>query len=364
MDQIESCIVTWCTNTAPTAAATRDSSHPRRSQQQFSDFSHHSQLLIYGGAKYRLTYFKNTTTSSNNRTFNTTSSSNSNFNNNNNTSNYNSSSNNSNSSSNNNNTSPSTHHSQTSSSSSSSIHSSTTCCHFDTNFLLENDNDFQHRSHHLTRWFGVQEFLILSQYIEKRNEQHSHHHQQQHGKSLSKQLITTLLSAISIALSNTHFSIPYFVLCDGVHDYIGRFNSSLVNQITRFKSESLRKQLEQNKYLSSRYTKLSGIIELFCFNIGKHVKICNEIQIKARYNYVLESYNSQQWNWMKNNFSLKESRMGASDIPPLGCKYDPIHSITMACLFPNVLQHLQQQIDELNLTQSFSWEVRMNVEKR
>ena len=197
------------------------------------------------------------------------------------------------------------------------------------NFHKPLEDSFPHRSHHLTRWYGIQEFFILSSTHE-----------------LEKQMTTTLLSALSIALS-CH-DIPFFVLQNEPYKhYFGR-RQQTGKQVTRYKSETL--QIQQGKYLASLYTKLTGLIDLFCINIGKYVRISNELLIQSRYTHVLRQVNNQEWNGLKYG----HGRGGKLFI---GSTQDPIHSIQIAFDFHRVDMN-GADLDELDVGKADGWDVR------
>ncbi|EFC46966.1 predicted protein [Naegleria gruberi] len=193
------------------------------------------------------------------------------------------------------------------------------------------EKDFLHRSHHLTRWFGVKEFFIISLYNNNNNNKpsslspfHSYHHSNNNNNSsnnnsnnsshnnsnnISIQSSTSLSSALSVSLSNLNKNeISYFILLNNeCLNYNGRLNSKN-NQVTKYKSESLYEKQLNSSYITSSLMKLSGMIDLFCINLGKHIRITNELTIKSRYTFILPYLNNEQVEeeeeWKDSGFEI------------------------------------------------------------
>lgn len=237
--------------------------------------------------------------------------------------------------------------------------------------LLNDETDFPTRAHHLHRWYGVDEFFIISvNKSSKRSKLISTVQEQQEvslhdtsagSRNISMSEAKILQSAIVIALHNTplrrrasggSYSMPIFVTVGkpAEFEYIGRWQHGSV--IVKFRSEVV---LKQKTAIPPLYTKVSGLFDLFCLLMGKHLTLrdlISKIRVYARYTYMLDTTVTVG----------KYLRKLEEDGIPFGCldpNEPPISSYHLSPRFQTDMQSIETaQVERLNPPNADFWQVR------
>lgn len=232
--------------------------------------------------------------------------------------------------------------------------------------LLNDENDFPVSSHHLNQWFGVDEFLIVS--INRSNSKQNYTIQEQqnnerNSRTMSMSEAKILQSAMVIALHNTplrrfgrggSYSMPVFVTVGRANDceYVGRWQHG--STVVKFRCEVV---LNQQTAIPPLYTKVSGLLDLFCLLMGKHLALrdlISRIRLYARYTYVVDGEPLLGRPLRR----LEEQQKGGV---PFGCldpNDPPIESYHILPRFQNDMQNIESMlIEQLDPQDAEIWQI-------
>ncbi|KAL0478083.1 RabGAP [Acrasis kona] len=169
--------------------------------------------------------------------------------------------------------------------------------------LLDDSGDFSSFCHQFTRWYGIDEFMLLSCTDASKNiRQVFPIHEPLVLKNAPKVSLSEtkmLQSAMSVALDNTplrmnkqdsNWSVPVFVTVNKPQDdeHFGKWRSG--QTIVRLRSEVVRTSVPP------LYTKVSGLMDLFCLSMGRHLTLrdlLGRVTLSAQYTYII---NGSTWN--------------------------------------------------------------------
>jgi hypothetical protein len=243
--------------------------------------------------------------------------------------------------------------------------------------LLNDENDFPSRTHHLNRWYGVDEFFIVSvnksgkrlrqRYTIQEQQRASVIDNESASRTMSMSEAKILQSAMIIALHNTplrqrlhggSYSIPLFVTVGRPADceYVGRWQHG--STVVKFRSEVV---LNQKTAIPPLYTKVSGLFDLFCLLMGKHLTlrdVSNHIRLYAKYTYILDSMSVLDHSLQRiENENLSFGCMYA-DEPPIKSYY------LSPRLQPDMHNLESMQIEQLNPYQATTWQIRCEKDNK
>eukprot|EP01080_Neovahlkampfia_damariscottae_P005072 gene5072-8672_t len=171
------------------------------------------------------------------------------------------------------------------------------------NIILSEENDFPTKGHHLNRWFGVQNFIVITT--------------DENFKHLDENNANFILSALSIALNNLYLSISCFVSIGDPKKqiYFGRLQTS--EEIIKFQSEN-------TKEITPIYSDLKGLLDLFSFLIeNKNIKV----NYNVRYTYMKDTFTEESWNQIINEANMNTPVYLLS----YGTLSDIINSLHISC---------------------------------
>jgi hypothetical protein len=240
--------------------------------------------------------------------------------------------------------------------------------------LLSDENDFPARTHHLNRWFGVGEFFIVSvnksgkrlrqNYTIQEQQEASLQDNESSARSMSMSEAKILQSAMVIALHNTplrrrghsgSYSIPIFVTVGrpGDCEYIGRWQHG--STVVKFRCEVV---LNQKTAIPPLYTKVTGLLDLFCLLMGKHLTLrdlISRVRVSARYTYMLDGQSTLGRSLRR----LDEKEKGGI---PFGCldpNEPPIVSYHLSPRLQTDMQSIEgMHVEQLSTKEAEFWQIR------
>lgn len=211
--------------------------------------------------------------------------------------------------------------------------------------MMNIENAFPGRAHCLTRWYGLQDFIVITP---SENDK---------GFIKSESRMKLLLSSIRIAVSNSNCHVPVFVQ---VHDpkesfYQGICSGSGVT--TDFTMAYL-------KNVPPKCRNLMGLLDIFREKLGTQT---NQILVSTKFTFILPEWN-QAVSWLQQppDFDSVTPNIGTSDLAklPFGPYEDPISEILLYTTWPQI--HADVVVDT-EFNSSFSpleaplWSLRVRM---
>ncbi|XP_056889603.1 rab3 GTPase-activating protein catalytic subunit isoform X2 [Takifugu flavidus] len=213
--------------------------------------------------------------------------------------------------------------------------------------LLSENNDFPPRAHCLVRWYGVQEFVVISP-----------------GSNceaiISESKCNLLLSSISIALSNSGCQVPVFVQIQ--HKWRRMYAGECLGPGLRtdFEMVHLRK-------VPSQYNHLSGLLDVFKSKISCTISPVPPVSIAIRFTYILQDWQQYSWPQQPPDFDTPlGGEVGGVEFGklPFGACEEPISELHLATTWPRLTEGLVVDNDvysDLDPLQAPLWTVRVRT---
>ncbi|XP_074519862.1 rab3 GTPase-activating protein catalytic subunit isoform X2 [Halichoeres trimaculatus] len=213
--------------------------------------------------------------------------------------------------------------------------------------LLCMNNDFPPRAHCLVRWYGIQEFVIISPGANCE-------------AIISESKCNLLLSSVSIALANSGCQVPMFVQVQQKwrRMYSGECQGPGVR--TDFEMVHLRK-------VPSQYNHLSGLLDIFKSKIGCNLSPLPPINIAIRFTYILQDWQQHSWPQQPPDFdTLLGGEVGGVEFGklPFGACEEPISELHLATTWPHLTEGIVVDNDvysDLDPLQAPHWSVRVRT---
>uniref|UniRef100_UPI0037E8220F rab3 GTPase-activating protein catalytic subunit isoform X2 n=1 Tax=Semicossyphus pulcher TaxID=241346 RepID=UPI0037E8220F len=213
--------------------------------------------------------------------------------------------------------------------------------------LLCMNNDFPPRAHCLVRWYGMQEFVVISPGANCE-------------AIISESKCNLLLSSISISLANSGCQVPIFVQIQQKwrRMYVGECQGPGVR--TDFEMVHLRK-------VPSQYNHLSGLLDIFKSKIGCNLSPLPPINIAIRFTYILQDWQQHSWPQQPPDFdTLLGGEVGGVEFGklPFGACEEPISELHLATTWPHLTEGIVVDNDvysDLDPLQAPHWSVRVRT---
>ncbi|XP_041671566.1 rab3 GTPase-activating protein catalytic subunit isoform X2 [Cheilinus undulatus] len=213
--------------------------------------------------------------------------------------------------------------------------------------LLCMNNDFPPRVHCLVRWYGMQEFVVITPGTNCE-------------AIISESKCNLLLSSVSIALANSGCQVPIFVQIQQKwrRMYAGECQGPGVR--TDFEMVHLRK-------VPSQYNHLSGLLDIFKAKIGCNLSPLPPINIAIRFTYILQDWQQHSWPQQPPDFdTLLGGEVGGVEFGklPFGACEEPISELHLATTWPHLTEGIVVDNDvysDLDPLQAPHWSVRVRT---
>ncbi|XP_041356173.1 rab3 GTPase-activating protein catalytic subunit-like [Gigantopelta aegis] len=212
--------------------------------------------------------------------------------------------------------------------------------------IMNLENDFPSRAHCLCRWFGLQEFIIISPAVNEKID----------SESRSK----LLLSSASVALNNTCCTVPVFIQVQQSWRKLYCGTCSLPGASVEFEMVHLKKTPTQ-------YNHLAGLLDVFKSKLGCVYISMPPVSVSVRFTYILEDWGSSFWAQEMPDFNgVMEGEVGCKSfgVLPFGVCEDPVSDLNLSCTWPSLSEdmivenHIYSDLDPLQAPQ---WSVRVNM---
>ncbi|CAG5912367.1 unnamed protein product [Menidia menidia] len=213
--------------------------------------------------------------------------------------------------------------------------------------LLCMNNDFPPRAHCLVRWFGLQEFVVISPGTNCE-------------AIISESKCNLLLSSISISLTSSGCQVPMFVQIQQKwrRIYVGEGQGPGVR--TDFEMVQLRK-------VPSQYNHLSGLLDIFKSKIGCNLLPLPPVDVTIRFTYILQDWQQHSWPQQPPDFdALLGGEVGGVEFGnlPFGACEEPISELHLATTWPQLTEDIVVDNDvysDLEPLQAPHWSVRVRT---
>nr|XP_054590315.1 rab3 GTPase-activating protein catalytic subunit isoform X3 [Nothobranchius furzeri] len=213
--------------------------------------------------------------------------------------------------------------------------------------LLCMQNDFPPRAHCLVRWYGIQEFVVITPGTNSE-------------AVISESKCNLLLSSVSISLANSGCQIPMFVQIQQKwrRIYAGECHGPGVR--TSFEMVQLRK-------VPSQYNHLSGLLDIFKSKIGCNLLPLPPVDIAIRFTYILQDWQQPIWPQQPPDFdTLLGGEVGGVEFGnlPFGACEEPISELHLAATWLHLTEGIVVDNDvysDLDPLQAPHWSVRVRT---
>uniref|UniRef100_A0A8D3B965 Rab3 GTPase-activating protein catalytic subunit n=1 Tax=Scophthalmus maximus TaxID=52904 RepID=A0A8D3B965_SCOMX len=187
--------------------------------------------------------------------------------------------------------------------------------------LLCMNNDFPPRAHCLVRWYGMQEFVVITPGTNCE-------------AIISESKCNLLLSSISISLANSGCQVPMFVQIQQKwrRMYAGECQGPGVR--TDFEMVHLKK-------VPSQYNHLSGLLDIFKSKMGCNLSPLPPVNIAIRFTYILQDWQQYSWPQQPPDFdTLLGGEVGGVEFGklPFGACEEPISELHLATTWPHLTE--------------------------
>nr|XP_022322201.1 rab3 GTPase-activating protein catalytic subunit-like isoform X2 [Crassostrea virginica] len=211
--------------------------------------------------------------------------------------------------------------------------------------MMSLDNDFPSKSHCLSRWFGLQEFLVITP-------------SQGSNAIEAESKIKILLSSVSIALHNTGSPVPMFI-------QIHQFRRQMFCGACVLPGSSIDFDVIHLNTAPPQYSHLSGLLDVFKAKMATQVMPRPTVMVAVRFTYLLTEWHNSIWPQEPPDFSSPmEDEVGCSDFGnlPFGASEDPVSEMQLACTWPSLSEDMiveNQNYSDLDPMQAPQWAVRI-----
>ncbi|AWP17112.1 putative rab3 GTPase-activating protein catalytic subunit [Scophthalmus maximus] len=213
--------------------------------------------------------------------------------------------------------------------------------------LLCMNNDFPPRAHCLVRWYGMQEFVVITPGTNCE-------------AIISESKCNLLLSSISISLANSGCQVPMFVQIQQKwrRMYAGECQGPGVR--TDFEMVHLKK-------VPSQYNHLSGLLDIFKSKMGCNLSPLPPVNIAIRFTYILQDWQQYSWPQQPPDFdTLLGGEVGGVEFGklPFGACEEPISELHLATTWPHLTEGIvvdNEVYSDLDPLQAPHWSVRVRT---
>eukprot|EP00731_Ephydatia_muelleri_P020222 Em0012g1047a len=207
--------------------------------------------------------------------------------------------------------------------------------------------DFPPKAHHLSRWYGITEFIVLAP--------------EEGSDALTSQAQANLmLSTVSIAIANTGCETPVFVQVqqNWRQMYLGVCQGKRVR--TNFDMVHLH-------HTPPQYSHLSGLLDVFKDRLRCPLPKMDPVSIAIRFTYVLRHWSLDEWP--VEPLGGEQEGLGATlqGMLPVGALSDPVQELHLSAVWPNLTEEFvvhNSAHSDLNPTNAPVWTVRLALAKQ
>ncbi|CAH3157487.1 unnamed protein product, partial [Porites evermanni] len=213
--------------------------------------------------------------------------------------------------------------------------------------MFDMEFDFPPRTHCLSRWYGLKEFLVIAPAGDAEiidNESKCH----------------LLLSSVAIAATNTKCTVPmfahvlqqwrkiYYGFCIG-----GGFRTAF--------------QISQLRRIPSQFQHLAGLLEIFKDKLACPVSPVPPVTLTVRFTYILDEWTDYAWpQEPPDPSSCLECKVGVDDLGrlPFGACLDPIRELHLSTTWPCLSEEVivdNSVYSDLDPCHAPQWSVRAKM---
>ncbi|KAL4221433.1 Rab3 GTPase-activating protein catalytic subunit [Mactra antiquata] len=209
--------------------------------------------------------------------------------------------------------------------------------------LMDMENDFPSRAHCLCRWYGLQDFVILTPANNS-------------DAVLGESKIKLLLSSVNIALTDAGCCVPMFVQA---HQKWRR----LYQGTCVLPSANIEFGMVQLKRTPPQYNHLAGLLDVFKAKMGSVADPRPPVSVAVRFLYELCDWVNSPWSQPLPDFDDEVGCKGFDQLPFGACE-DPVCSLSLYCTWPCLSEdmivenHVYSDLDPL---QAPHWSVRIQM---
>ncbi|ESP04825.1 hypothetical protein LOTGIDRAFT_211630 [Lottia gigantea] len=213
--------------------------------------------------------------------------------------------------------------------------------------LMNMENDFPFRAHCLSRWYGLQEFLIITP---------ASNTDAIDSESRSK----LLLSSASVALNNTGCTIPVYV-------QIQQRWRKLYSGTAIVPGASVEFEMIHLKKTPPQYNHLAGLLDVFKSKLGCVYISMPPVSVSVRFTYILQEWIHCPWPQEPPDFStISECDVGCTNFGnlPFGACVDPISELNLSCTWPSLSEDMiveNNVYSDLDPLQAPQWSVKLTM---
>jgi len=213
--------------------------------------------------------------------------------------------------------------------------------------MFDMEFDFPPRTHCLSRWYGVKEFLVISpaedaEAVDSESKCH------------------LLLSSIGIAATNTKCTVPmfahvlqqrrkvYYGLCIG-----GGFRTTF--------------QISQLRRIPAQYGHLAGLLEIFKDKLACPISPVPPVTLTIRFTYILDEWTDYAWpQEPPDPSSCLECKVGVKNLGtlPFGACQDPLRELHLSTTWPCLSEEVivdNSVYSDLDPCHAPQWSVRAKM---
>ncbi|XP_068752396.1 rab3 GTPase-activating protein catalytic subunit-like isoform X2 [Montipora capricornis] len=213
--------------------------------------------------------------------------------------------------------------------------------------MFDMEFDFPPRTHCLSRWYGLKEFLVISP--------------AEDGDAVdSESKCHLLLSSIGIAATNSKCTIPmfahilqqwrriYYGLCIG-----GGFRTTF--------------QISHLRHIPSQYRHLAGLLEIFKEKLACPISPVPPVTLTVRFTYVLDEWTDYSWpQEPPDPSSCLECKVGVTNLGtlPFGACQDPLRELHLSTTWPCLSEEVivdNSVYSDLDPCHAPQWSVRAKM---
>ncbi|XP_062600840.1 rab3 GTPase-activating protein catalytic subunit-like [Saccostrea cucullata] len=211
--------------------------------------------------------------------------------------------------------------------------------------MMSLDNDFPSKAHCLSRWYGLQEFLVITP-------------SQSAAAIDSESRVKILLSSVSIALNNTGSPVPVFI-------QVQQYRRQMFCGACVLPGSSIDFDVIHLKSPPPQFNHLSGLLDIFKAKMATQVMPRPTVMVAVRFTYILTEWHNAAWPQEPPDLSSPmEDEVGCSDFGnlPFGACEDPVSEMQLACTWPSLSEDMiveNQSYSDLDPMQAPQWAVRI-----
>ncbi|KAI0217388.1 Rab3 GTPase-activating protein catalytic subunit [Lamellibrachia satsuma] len=219
------------------------------------------------------------------------------------------------------------------------------CCSMAWQDMMSVENDFPSRTHCLSRWYGLHNFIVLSP-------------GPQMDEITTESRLNLLLSSITIALNNTGCQMPVFVQAHQKWRklFYGR---------SEFPGFSTNYEMVHLKTVPQQYSHLAGLLDVFKEKLSSPVSPVPAVSVTVRFTYLLQDWVHYGWPQAPPDFDAN-SDIGFTDFGdlPFGACEDPVSELHLSATWPSLSEEMIVEDDvysDLDPLQAPHWCVRVRM---